>query len=56
MTVNGNSTQHSTVIVEEKKSVSDLIDETGKVVGGKIEVAQFVRFQLGEALGDDDEA
>lgn len=36
-------------VKEEKKSVSALLDETGKAVGGKIEVLRFARYQLGES-------
>lgn len=41
-------------VKEEKKSVSQLIDEVGKEVGGKITVASFTRFQLGVSEGEDE--
>ncbi len=39
-------------VKEEKKSVSQLIAETAKTVGGSIEIVRFERFQLGVASGD----
>jgi elongation factor Ts len=44
-------------VKEEKKSVGDLIKETSKTAGGKIEIVRFVRYQLGETVeeGADEE-
>lgn len=37
-------------IKEEKKSVKSLLDEVSKQIGDTIQIKQFVRFQLGEAV------
>ncbi|HNW36619.1 MAG TPA: translation elongation factor Ts [Candidatus Sumerlaeota bacterium] len=44
-------------VKEEKKTVGDLVKETTKAAGGKIEIVRFVRYQLGETAeeGADEE-
>jgi elongation factor Ts len=37
-------------IKDDKKTVKALVEETGKQLGGAVEVKQFVRFQLGESV------
>lgn len=42
-------------VKEEKQSVSQLVQEVAKEVGGTIEVTGFLRFQLGEGAGEEEE-
>lgn len=39
-------------VKEEEKTVSQLVAETAKAAGGKIEIVAFVRYQLGETASD----
>lgn len=40
-------------VKDEKQSVSQLIAQTSKAAGGKIEIVRFARYQLGETSGEE---
>ena len=40
-------------VKQEDKTVAQLIAETSKAAGGKISVAHFVRYQLGEGVDEE---
>lgn len=47
------SCEFEQAFVKEEKSVGDLIKETSKTAGGKIEIVRFVRYQLGETVEEE---
>ena len=36
--------------MDDKKTVSQIIDEKSKEFGGKIEIEKYIRFEVGEGL------
>ena len=36
--------------LDDKKTVSAIVDEKSKALGGKIEITKFVRFELGDGI------
>lgn len=36
--------------MDDKKTIEQVVEEKSKELGGKIEVVQYVRFELGEGL------
>ena len=37
-------------VMDDKKSVGTIIEEFSKTIGSKIEVAEFVRYEVGDGL------
>ena len=37
-------------VMDDKKTIEQVVEEKGKELGGKIEVVKYVRFELGEGL------
>ena len=37
-------------VMDDKKTVEQVIDEKSKELGGKIEIVKYVRFELGDGL------
>ena len=37
-------------VMDDKKTVEQVIDEEAKKLGGKIEIVKYVRFEVGEGL------
>ena len=37
-------------VMDDKKTVSQIIDEKSKEFGGKIEIEKYIRFEVGEGL------
>ena len=37
-------------VMDDKKTIEQVVEEKGKELGGKIEIVKYVRFELGEGL------